>query len=295
MYSPPHWYARYFIPPIDYIYSGMPFNSAQLKIIFFDMTRLKHTLLLCLIFLLTKANAQKNLREYYQLTVYQYHSATQEAALNDYLQNALLPTLHRLGFNLVGAFSNLANDTAKQKKMYVVIPFRGADQWLSLNDRLTKDAAYQRAAAAYMNAPNKAGVYDRMETVLMKAFANAPVLVKPGLTNTKTDRVYELRSYESGTEKLFHNKVQMFNKGGEVDIFKKLGFNAVFYGEVIAGASMPNLMYMTTHADMAARDRNWKSFSNDPAWNQLKVDPAYQDNVSRIEINFLKARPYSDL
>ncbi|MCH5715558.1 hypothetical protein [Niabella hibiscisoli] len=122
------------------------------------MTRLKHTLLLCLIFLVTKADAQKNLREYYQLTIYQYHSATQEAALNDYLQNALLPTLHRLGFNRVGAFSNLANDTAKQKKMYVLIPFRGADQWLSINDRLTKDAAYQRAAAAYMNAPNKAGV-----------------------------------------------------------------------------------------------------------------------------------------
>ncbi|WP_114789962.1 NIPSNAP family protein [Niabella yanshanensis] len=259
------------------------------------MTRLKHTLLLCLIFLLTKADAQKNAREYYQLTVYQYSSAAQETALNDYFQNALLPTLHRLGITRVGAFSNLANDTAKQKKMYVLIPFRGPEQWISINDQLSTDAAYQKAAAAYMNAPNKAGVYDRMETILMKAFTNAPVLQKPGLTNTKTDRVYELRSYESGTEKLFHNKVEMFNKGGEVGIFKRLGFNAVFYGEVIAGASMPNLMYMTTHADMAARDRNWKSFSTDAGWNQLKVDPAYQDNVSRIEINFLKARPYSDL
>ncbi|MCH5689881.1 hypothetical protein LWM68_40025 [Niabella sp. W65] len=89
------------------------------------MTRLQHSLLLCLIFLTTTTYAQKNLREYYQLTIYNYNSATQEAALNDYLQNALLPTLHRLGITRVGAFSNLANDTAKQKKMYVLIPFRG--------------------------------------------------------------------------------------------------------------------------------------------------------------------------
>ncbi|MCH5689882.1 hypothetical protein LWM68_40030 [Niabella sp. W65] len=82
-----------------------------------------------------------------------------------------------------------------------------------------------------MNAPNKAGVYDRMETVLMKAFENAPVLQKPGLTNTKTDRVYELRSYESGTEKLARNKVQMFNKGGEVDIFKNWDLTRYFTGK----------------------------------------------------------------
>jgi hypothetical protein len=259
------------------------------------MTRLQHSLLLCFIFLATTTSAQKNLREYYQLTIYNYNSATQEAALNDYFQNALLPTLHRLGITRVGAFSNLANDTARQKKMYVLIPFRGPEQWIGINDRLSTDAAYLQAAAAYMNAPNKAGVYDRMETVLMKAFENAPVLQKPGLTNTKTDRVYELRSYESGTEKLARNKVQMFNKGGEVDIFKKLGFNAVFYGEVIAGSRMPNLMYMTTHANMDTRNSNWKNFSSDAAWNRLKVDPAYQDNVSRIEINYLKAQPYSDL
>lgn len=259
------------------------------------MTRLQHCLLLCLILIATTTSAQKNLREYYQLTIYHYNSATQEAALNDYFQNALLPTLHRLSITRVGAFSNLANDTARQKKMYVLIPFRGPEQWIGINDKLSTDAAYLQAAAAYMNAPNKAGVYDRIETVLMKAFENAPVLQKPGLTNTKTDRVYELRSYESGTEKLARNKMQMFNKGGEVDIFKKLGFNAVFYGEVIAGARMPNLMYMTTHANMDTRNSNWKNFSSDAAWNKLKVDPAYQDNVSRIEINYLKAQPYSDL
>ena len=37
----------------------------------------------------------------------------------------------------------------------------------------------------------------------------------------------------------------MFNAGGEIDIFTKLNFNAVFYGDVIVGSHMPNLMYLT--------------------------------------------------
>ncbi|MEI9809692.1 MAG: hypothetical protein WDO16_18540 [Bacteroidota bacterium] len=51
--------------------------------------------------------------------------------------------------------------------------------------------------------------------------------------------MYELRSYESATEKIFKNKVQMFNEGDEIGLFKKLGFNAVFYSEVIAAAKCP--------------------------------------------------------
>jgi hypothetical protein len=30
----------------------------------------------------------------------------------------------------------------------------------------------------------------------------------------------------------------MFNVGGEIDLFEQLGFNAVFYGEVISGAKL---------------------------------------------------------
>ena len=36
----------------------------------------------------------------------------------------------------------------------------------------------------------------------------------------------------------------MFNEGGEIRLFARLNFNAVFYGDVLAGDRMPNLMYM---------------------------------------------------
>ena len=120
------------------------------------------------------------------------------------------------------------------------------------------------------------------------------MLTLPNLNSPKAERVYEFRSYESPTEKLFRNKVQMFNEGGEVALFKRLNFNAIFYSEVIAGGSMPNLIYMTSFENMADRDAHWKTFTADPEWKKLSSDPSYQHNVSKADIILMKAASYSD-
>src|SRR5690606_26546023 len=82
--------------------------------------------------------------------------------------------------------------------------------------------------------------------LLLTAFIDSPNVQLPNLASPKSERVYELRSYEGPTEAYYRNKVDMFNEGDEIGLFKRLGFNAVFYGEVIAGSRMPNLMYLTT-------------------------------------------------
>jgi hypothetical protein len=106
--------------------------------------------------------------------------------------------------------------------------------------------------------------------------------------------VYELRSYESYTEKIYRNKVKMFNDGDEVGLFKRLGFNAVFYADVIAGSRMPNLMYMTTFSNQAIHDEKWKSFREDPQWKKLSGMEEYQHNVSKNTIYLLRPTEYSD-
>ncbi|MFN7116827.1 MAG: NIPSNAP family protein, partial [Saprospiraceae bacterium] len=122
-----------------------------------------------------------------------------------------------------------------------------------------------------------------------------PNFMLPALKSPKSERVYELRSYESATEKIYKNKVQMFNEGGEIVLFKDLNFNAVFYGEVISGAKMPNLMYLTTFENKADRDAHWKTFGEHPTWTKLKAMPEYQNNVSHIDITFLRPTDYSDI
>src|SRR5690606_21747976 len=150
------------------------------------------------------------------------------------------------------------------------------------------------AALAYRDATFDNPPYQRMETILLSAFKLHPQLTKPSLKGPRADRVYELRSYEGHTEKIFTNKAHMFYEGGEIHLFERLGFNAIFYGEVIAGSRMPNLMYMTSFENMADRDQHWKTFGADPEWKKLSSMPMYQKNVSHIDINLLRPTSYSD-
>jgi len=249
---------------------------------------------LLVILLVGWSPAGKNEREYYQLSVYHYSTSEQETVLDNYLQHALLPALHRYKIGKVGVFKAIANDTAAAKSLYVLIPAKSLDELTKLTGKLDADNVFQAAGAAYIDADNKKPPYIRIETILLHAFPLAPQLQLPQLKGPKKERVYELRSYESATEKKFKNKVQMFNEGGEITLFKSLNFNAAFYSEVIAGANMPNLMYMTCFENMADRNEHWKQFGSHPDWKKLSSMPEYQGNVSRNNISFLYPADYSD-
>ncbi len=203
-------------------------------------------------------------REFYQLTVYHFNNETQEKVIDNYLKNALIPALHRMKLEKIGVFKPWSNDTAADKRLYVLIPVQSLDMVTKIHAKLLTDKAYQTDGAEYINAVYTAPPYARMETILLEAFSLAPKMQLPALKSDKKDRVYELRSYESATEKIYRNKVQMFNQGDEIGLFKRLNFNAIFYGEVIAGSKMPNLMYMTSFENMDDRNNHWKTFSADP-------------------------------
>jgi hypothetical protein len=234
-------------------------------------------------------------RQYYRLSVYHFKNTAQEKMLDQYFSGALLPALHRMHIASAGVFKALANDTASDKKIYVLIPFNSVAEVQKLNAELQKDKNYQAASQEYNDAAFSEPPYTRIETIILYAFPLAPRLQLPELTSAKNERVYELRSYESATEKVFHNKVNMFNDGNEIGLFKRLGFNGVFYSEVIAGPRMPNLMYMTTFENMADRESHWKAFSNDAQWKALTGLPLYQNNVQHADIIFLRPTEYSDI
>lgn len=237
--------------------------------------------------------AKKTKREFYQLTVYHYTNSSQEKVLDNYFQNALLPALHRMNIKNIGVFKNHSNDTLTDKTMYVFMPV----EWnniVNMIGKLNNDKEYQLKGSEYLDAVYTNPPYSRMETIILHAFPLAPQFQVPKLNGTRRDRVYELRSYESATEKIFANKVKMFNEGDEIGLFKRLNFNAAFYSEVISGSKMPNLMYMTCHENRETRDANWKNFSADPYWKQLSSMPEYQHNVSHIDISFLYPTDYSD-
>ena len=233
-------------------------------------------------------------REYIQIKIYHAVDSSSLATISGYLQSALLPALQKSGFTRTGFFTVIDNDTAKDKRIYVITPLSSLAQLEKLTETLDRTAGDSLLSPTYTKAAYNTPVFNRVETVLLHAFEGAPQVKASGLKGEKADRVYELRSYESATEALHQNKVRMFNSGEE-DLFQRLGFNAVFYGQVVAGSAMPNLMYMTSFDDKAARDEHWKAFGGDPEWKTLSAKPEFQHNVSKITIVFLRPMSYSRL
>jgi hypothetical protein len=229
-------------------------------------------------------------KEWYEIKVYRYKTAEQEKLIDGYLSQALLPSLHKAGIAKVGVFKPLANDTAADKIIYVFIPFKSFAQW-----QQQSAAPPAEVAGAYSDAVFSAPPYTRMESILLEAFPLAPQMQLPALNGPQEEHIYELRSYESATEKYHAGKVRMFNAGGEIALFKRLGFNGIFYARVLSGSHMPNLMYMTSFDNKQARDAHWKAFGDDAEWKKLKALPEYQNNVSRADVVLCHAAPYSDL
>jgi hypothetical protein len=165
---------------------------------------------------------------------------------------------------------------------------------VTLRERLAADAAYTRAGAAILDTPLGDPAFVRAESSLLRGFEAMPTLEPSANVGTTTPRIYEIRTYESHSDRAALNKLAMFN-AGEIPIFRRTGLTPVFFGETVVGAKMPSLTYMLTFKDMVARDAGWAAFSQDPDWKKLSGDPQYKENVSAISDIILRPTAYSQI
>ncbi|MCW5518043.1 NIPSNAP family protein [Muriicola sp. Z0-33] len=247
-----------------------------------------------LLFFTLSISAQQDQREYYQIKTYTFDSETQEGVTDNYLQNAYLPALKRQGISNIGVFKLRSGYNITANKTYVLIPFSNLELFNAVSEKLAKDAAYLEAGKEYLEASHDKAPYSRVSSTLLRAFKDMPKMKPSALSGERKDRVYELRSYEGPNETYYQRKVHMFNEGGEITLFDDLGFNAVFYGDVISGDKMPNLMYMTTFKDMETRNALWKDFVDADKWKEISVLPQYKNTVSHADIMLLYPTDYSD-
>ncbi|GAB4021467.1 NIPSNAP family containing protein [Spirosoma sp. KCTC 42546] len=238
------------------------------------------------------SDAQQNASpEFYELRIYSLKNARQRKAVETYFQNALIPALNRLGSKNIGVFTEYLPQGFT--KLVAVIPFNALDDYFSMPDKLANDTAYQQAGTDYLTAEATAPAYERIESSLLKAFALMPRLEVP----EKKSRIFELRRYESHNETAGKKKIEMFNQGGEIAIFKRVGLTPVFFGETLIGPMRPNLTYMLTFDNMEEHDQNWKTFGSDPEWKKISSVPEFTDAriVSNITRMFLIPAAFSQV
>lgn len=224
-------------------------------------------------------------RAYLLLKKFSFASTEDLRQTSQFIETNYLPALHQLGYVNIGVFEELPEADNKVPDLYLLHTIKELHQLAQLDAQLLNAGTW---------LTDQTPQYQRVNSTLMRAFEDMPHLQPCPLEGDRSQRVYELRSYESSNTERYLNKVDMFNAGGEIILFDELGFNAVFYGEVLAGSQMPNLMYMTTFENKEKRDQLWDQFFTSAKWEELKTNPFYKGNVSKADIIFLKPTTFSD-
>ncbi len=236
--------------------------------------------------------SQTAARQYIELRRYHLLPGPKQRAFSAFIGDAAIPAMNRAGVGRVGAFNVVYGENAPS--LILVLTHQTLDSVVSLRDRLASDAVYARAGAPILDAPMSDPAFVRVESSLLRAFDAMPTLEPSAGAATARSRIFELRTYESHSDRAALNKLKMFN-AGEVPIFRRAGLTPVFFGETLIGANMPNLTYMLTFSDMSERDAAWAAFGRDPEWKTLSADPQYRDNVSAISDIILQPTPYSQI
>ena len=233
--------------------------------------------------------------EFYAWQQFRMRSGTQQQRVGEFLQKAAIPALNRLGHQPVGVFTALAG--AATPTLFVLVPLRGLEMLAAIEGQLARDSEFLQAGAAYLDAPATDPAYERRELSVLAAFSRFPRLQVPPQTAEKRPRLFELRTYESHSEKAHRAKVQMFEEMGEIAIFRRVGLQPVFFSHTLIGPRMPSLVYLLVHDNLAAREKNWAAFGGDPEWKKLAATPGYSnaDIVSNITTVFLQPTAYSQI
>jgi hypothetical protein len=244
---------------------------------------------------LAEAQADEpNAREYYELRQYHVWRGNMAKRLDDYLRDALIPAVKRMGAGPVGVFNVMIGEDSPT--VYVLIPHKTADSVLTMTAKLGMDDEYRKAGEPFLTALPSDPPYVHVESTLLRAFETMPKVEVPAAVAEKKPRIYELRTYKSHSKQANRKKIEMFDKG-ELGIFRRVGIQPVFFGETLVGRQTPNLTYLVTFPDLAARQAAFGKFVADPEWKALSTAPEYNtmELVTTISNAILTPAPYSQI
>ena len=227
--------------------------------------------------LLRRRTLEKEFIEVRKYTVKDIEKRTQLIGI---LDQALIPALNRQGLKPVGVFIPVEKEEKYALNVFVAIPHKTSATFINVNTKLLTDNKYRKDAASIFETDSKNPVYTDCETFFLKNFDTVPILETPKLG---PDRVFELRLYRSFNIERNAAKIKMFDQGGEVPLFREVGLNPIFFGDVIAGKRQPSLIYMIGCPSLEKHAEAWKTFINHPKWQKLKNDPEYADTATEIE------------
>ena len=206
---------------------------------------------------------KKPVGPYYEMFFLRLQMGDQVSRMLAWIENRAMPLFEKHGLGPMGFFN------------MNVGPFIPAVMGIMTYPSLTEmEAAWGklhadpelRAAVAELEKDGPA--YYREDTRLLLATPFSPPL-KPAAVGAPAHKIFELRIYESPTERQLRYLHERF-AGGEIDVFHKSGIHPVLYADTIFGPNRPNMAYLIPFDDLAHREKAWAAFGSNPDWVKIR-------------------------
>lgn len=234
---------------------------------------------------LSRAETVLSNRQVLELRVYHFDSQEKRDRFTKFIAEVAIPALNRIGIKPVGAWTLHEESLKKLPEEFepldlvILLPHRSVESVFSMILELSKDDVFISNAQDIVAGDPQSPIYKRFESSLHLAFEQIPKVEIPTLAK---GRIAQLRIYESPNDERAIAKIHMFDQGGELRIFRKVGLTPVFFGQTIIGTRLPKLTYMLSFPDLQSMQKAWRTFLDDPEWKDLSQDQTYANTVSRI-------------
>ncbi|MGQ9505974.1 MAG: NIPSNAP family protein [Thermogutta sp.] len=236
------------------------------------------------------ASGEDNVRkQLLELRCYQIATSEKRDRLESFLGAVAIPVWNGMGIKPVGVFRYLEGE---DPSLFVLLPHNSCETVIQEMATLLGDPRSQAEGKNVLYDAFEDPTYQRVESSLLLAFDGVPKVEIPTTVET---RVFQLRIYESHNLTKHVKKVEMFNTGGELDIFRRCKMNPVFFGQALVGSKLPNLTYMLGFDNIDAQKQAWAAFLKDPQWIELRDKPEYAQTVSNITNILLRPSPVSQI
>jgi hypothetical protein len=228
---------------------------------------------------------------YFEFYYIHMQNGSQTTRMAKWLETRLLPICQKHGFGTMGFFTvSVGRDLPTT---LIVFSFPSLAEMETLWGRLGSDPDY---AAAVVEMEKDEPAFYRVESTLLRATSFCPPLAATP-AGEPAHKLYELRTYESPTNRQLGYLHDRFGKDGEIAIFHKSGIHPVLYADTIFGVNQPNMAYLIPFESEAHREKAWATFNADADWVRIREESVRHggDIVRNITNMFLAPTSFSML
>jgi len=201
---------------------------------------------------------------YFEFYYIHLQNGSQTGRMAKWLETWLLPLCQKHGFGPMGFFNTDVGPNIPTT--LIIFSYPSLAEMEARWGKLGADPDY---SAAIEEVEKDEPAFHRVESVLLRSTDFCPPLTATP-AGEPPHKVYELRIYESPTNRQLGYLHDRFGKAGEIDIFHKSGIYPILYADTVFGPNQPNMAYLIPFESEAHREKAWSTFRADPDWVKIR-------------------------